>query len=130
VASPWVARGDRCLADTSEAHLNLRRCDNETVVHYEYAGGYLAKVCETTSLAAGCDSSGAVFYLGSAGASGVSYDALGRRASVSTPAGTRSFSYLPGTQRLATDSFASSTAGLYARTLDYASRAPAGPLRQ
>jgi RHS repeat-associated protein len=93
--------------------------DTETVVHYAYAGGYLSQVCETTSLAAGCDVAGAVFYLGSAGASGVVYDELGRRATVTTPAGTRTTTYLPTTRRLAKDHFQGPN-GAYTRTLRYA----------
>jgi RHS repeat-associated protein len=104
--------------------------DNETVVHYAYQGAYLEKVCETTSLAADCGASGAVFYVGSATGPGASYDELGRRETVRMPAGTRRYTYLDATQRLETDQFQSgsdgSYNGLYTRTLDYGAAEASG----
>ncbi|MCI0633069.1 MAG: hypothetical protein L0206_04015, partial [Actinobacteria bacterium] len=100
----------------------IRYPDNETLIRYEYTGAYLKRVCEVSSPAAlDCNAAGAIFYV-----SAIGYDSLGRRATVTTPAGTRTYSYLPTTQRLAKDHFASSTSGLYSRTLRYATESPAG----
>jgi RHS repeat-associated protein len=99
--------------------------DTATVVRYEHAGAYLERVCEVASPSTACpqlSDPNAVFYL-----KDVAYDALGRRATVETPAGMRTYTYLPSTQRLATDQFTSSTANpLYSRTLSYASDDPGG----
>jgi RHS repeat-associated protein len=89
--------------------------DTETVVRYEYTGAYLTEVCEVTSPSGSCADETAVPYV-----SGVTYDDLGRRSTVQTPAGMRTYSYLEETHRLAKDQFTSSTSGLYDRTLRYA----------
>jgi RHS repeat-associated protein len=85
------------------------------LLRYEYTGAYLTEVCEVTSLSVSCADETAVPYV-----SGVTYDDLGRRATVQTPAGMRTYSYLEETHRLAKDRFTSSTSGLYDRTLRYA----------
>ncbi len=101
--------------------------DNETVIRYEYGGAYLERVCEVTSpTAPDCDAPGAVFYV-----SDVGYDPLGRRATVATPAGTRTYAYDPATQRLVTDQFQGiDDPGIpeapYARNLAYADYDPLG----
>jgi len=100
---------------------SIRYPDTETVVRYEHAGAYLERVCEVTSPSLDCDDPTAIAYVDD-----LQYDTLGRRATVATPAGVRTYSYLETTQRLAKDHFESSTESLYERTLWYANESAPG----
>ncbi|MCI0633415.1 MAG: hypothetical protein L0206_05780, partial [Actinobacteria bacterium] len=104
--------------------ITIRYPDTDTIIRYEYAGAYLERVCEVTSTA-GDDCEGAAYtYL-----SDVTYDELGRRAQIVTPAGTRTFSY-NAQNRLARDQFDGAGTPDYQRTLDYVLYDELGNVRQ